>query len=64
MIFFLKTGVFFYLRSKFTEKCNFFVFEIFVVIYNRYYRAIKKIRALKRSIMELPTSNRKKIIDI
>ena len=33
-----KMGVFFNSRSKFTKKCNFF--EIFVVIYNRYYRAI------------------------
>ena len=28
------------MRSKFTKKCNFFVFEICVAIYNRYYRAI------------------------
>ena len=40
LCFFFEDGRFFYLRSKFTEKCNFFVFELILVIYNRYYRAI------------------------
>ena len=38
--FFFEDGRFFYSRSKFTKKCNFFVFELILVIYNRYYRAI------------------------
>ena len=57
----VKDGRFFYSRSKSTKNVTFLRLRFFVVIYNRYYRAI---RALKRAIMELPTCNRKKVIDI
>ena len=40
LCFFFEEGRFFYSRSKFTKKYNFLVFEIFVIIYNSYFRAI------------------------
>ena len=60
MIIFFEDGRFFYLRSKFTKKYTTFWFLSFlVIIYNTIIVPYKRI---KTAIMELPTSNRKKLL--
>ena len=58
--FFLRRA-FFYSKSKFTKSTTFLFLRFLVIIYNSYLEPYK-IRASKRAIFELPTSNRKKLL--
>ena len=62
MNFFLRRAFFFILGQSLPKNLTFLFLRFVVVIYNRYYGAILEL--LKRAIMELPTSNRKKVNNI
>ena len=62
LLIFLKTGVFF-IRGQSLQKSTTFLFLRFlVIIYNSYLEPCKSFRNI--AIIELPTANRKKVIDI